>query len=71
LVHLAQECVHNGYARLQWSVLDWNTPSIDFYHSLGAEAQDEWTVFRLSSSALARVASMAQSANLTESFPRS
>jgi GNAT superfamily N-acetyltransferase len=56
LVHLAQECVREGYARLQWSVLDWNTPSIDFYNSLGAQAQDEWTVFRLSSPALQEVA---------------
>lgn len=58
LVHLAQECVRRGYARLQWSVLDWNTPSIDFYRSLGAEAQDEWTVYRLSSPALHAVAGM-------------
>jgi len=56
LVHLAQVCVNQGYARLQWSVLDWNTPSIDFYLSLGAEAQDEWTVYRLSGPALHRVA---------------
>lgn len=56
LAHLAQECVRRGYARLQWSVLDWNAPSIDFYRSLGAEAQDEWTVYRLSDSALRDVA---------------
>src|SRR5450631_3916995 len=37
LVHLARECVSRGYARLQWSVLDWNTPSINFYESLGAQ----------------------------------
>jgi len=55
LVHLAQECVREGYARLQWSVLDWNTPSIDFYNSLGAQAQDEWTVYRLSGDALERI----------------
>ena len=55
LVHLARECIREGYARLQWSVLDWNTPSIDFYESLGAEAQDEWTVYRLSGPALQRV----------------
>jgi len=36
LVRLAQECVDRGYERFQWSVLDWNTPSIDFYRSLGA-----------------------------------
>ena len=56
LVHLAQECVRQGYARLQWSVLDWNTPSIDFYNSLGARAQDEWTGYRLCAPALQRVA---------------
>lgn len=56
LTHLAQECETRGYARMQWSVLDWNTPSIDFYRSLGAEAQDEWTVYRLSGRALRDVA---------------
>ncbi len=56
LIHLARECVDHGYARLQWSVLDWNSPSIDFYQALGADAQDEWTVYRLSGAALDRVA---------------
>jgi GNAT superfamily N-acetyltransferase len=45
---LAKLCVENGYERFQWWVLDWNTPSIDFYKSIGAVAMDEWTVFRLS-----------------------
>jgi GNAT superfamily N-acetyltransferase len=53
---LAQECVARGYPRVQWAVLDWNTPAIDFYHSLGAEALDEWTVFRLSGDALEQIA---------------
>lgn len=65
LVHLAQECVRRGYARLQWSVLDWNTPSIDFYRSLGAQAQDEWTVYRLSSPALETVARMTPEGGLS------
>lgn len=56
LVRLAQECVDRGYERFQWSVLDWNTPSIDFYRSLGAEALDEWTVYRVTGDALARLA---------------
>jgi GNAT superfamily N-acetyltransferase len=56
LGHLARQCVSQGYARLQWSVLDWNTPSIDFYESLASQAQDEWTVYRLSAPALQRVA---------------
>ena len=56
LIHLARECVRQGYARLQWSVLDWNQPSIDFYQSLGAIGLDEWTVFRLSGPALVAAA---------------
>jgi GNAT superfamily N-acetyltransferase len=56
LVHLAKECVANGYHRLKWSVLDWNQPSIDFYRSLGAEALDEWTEFRLTDVALSKLA---------------
>ena len=45
---LAKICVENGYERFQWWVLDWNKPSIKFYKSIGAEAMDEWTVYRLS-----------------------
>ena len=56
LIHLAQECVAKGYHRLKWSVLDWNQPSIDFYLSLGAEAMDEWTEFRLTGEALSNLA---------------
>lgn len=56
LKHLAQRCLDEDLPRLQWWVLDWNTPSIDFYKSLGAEAQDEWTVFRVSGEALERLA---------------
>jgi GNAT superfamily N-acetyltransferase len=47
LVHLARECVANGWSRLQWSVLDWNSPSIEFYKSLGAKLMDEWTICRV------------------------
>jgi GNAT superfamily N-acetyltransferase len=56
LVHLAQECIAQGYHRLKWSVLDWNQPSIDFYRSLGAESLDDWTEFRLTDVALSRLA---------------
>ena len=56
LKHLAQRCLDEDLPRLQWWVLDWNKPSIDFYESLGAEAQDEWTVFRVSGEALERLA---------------
>jgi GNAT superfamily N-acetyltransferase len=56
LAHLARECVAKGYHRLKWSVLDWNQPSIDFYRSLGAEALNEWTEFRLTEEALSKLA---------------
>ena len=49
---LAEICVQRGYSRLEWSVLDWNTPSIDFYRAAGAVPMDEWTVFRLTDEAL-------------------
>jgi GNAT superfamily N-acetyltransferase len=56
LSHLAKECLANGWSRLQWSVLDWNTPSIEFYQSLGAQLMDEWTVCRLGGPALIALA---------------
>jgi GNAT superfamily N-acetyltransferase len=56
LSHLAKECVANGWSRLQWSVLDWNTPSIEFYRSLGAVMLDEWTVCKVAGPALAALA---------------
>ena len=49
---LAKLCVERGYERFQWWVLDWNEPSINFYKAIGAEAMDEWTVYRLSGNAL-------------------
>ena len=49
---LAKLCVERNYERFQWWVLDWNEPSINFYKSIGAEAMDEWTVYRLSGNAL-------------------
>ena len=52
LEHLAKICVEKGYGRFQWSVLDWNTPAIEFYRSLGAEAMDEWVVYVVSGNAL-------------------
>jgi GNAT superfamily N-acetyltransferase len=57
LTALAQECVTNNYERLEWSVLDWNTPAIDFYKSLGATAQTEWTTYRLTDEALTKLGS--------------
>jgi GNAT superfamily N-acetyltransferase len=52
LKHLAQICDKEGYGRLQWWVLDWNSPAIEFYKSFGAEAMEEWTVYRTSGQAL-------------------
>ncbi len=52
LLHLAKMAVEQGCGRFEWSVLDWNTPAIEFYESLGAKPQDEWTVYRLTESAL-------------------
>ena len=52
LVGLAQRAVKEGCARVEWSVLDWNEPSINFYKSLGAVPLDEWTIFRLTGDAL-------------------
>ncbi|MEV4438922.1 GNAT family N-acetyltransferase [Streptomyces sp. NPDC049577] len=61
LAELARICVERGYRRFEWSVLDWNAPSIAFYRSLGAEPMDEWTVQRMSGEALQRLAALAQS----------
>ena len=56
MIHLARRCVDNSYGHFQWSVLDWNTPSIDFYKSLGAVMMDEWTTCRVSGDALKQLA---------------
>ncbi len=52
LTELARICVERGYESLEWSVLNWNRPSIEFYEALGARPQDEWTVYRLTDGAL-------------------
>ena len=59
LAHLAQLCVERDCARLEWSVLDWNTPAIGFYQSLGAKLMDEWTVMRVDGDALTALAETA------------
>jgi GNAT superfamily N-acetyltransferase len=59
LAELARICVQRRYARLEWAVLDWNTPAIGFYTSAGAAAMDEWTVFRLAGPPLAALAGRA------------
>ena len=52
LIKLAQIAVTRGCGRLEWACLDWNTPSIDFYKTLGAVPMDEWTVYRVSGQTL-------------------
>ena len=56
LQHLARICNERGYGRFQWWVLDWNSPAIEFYHSIGAVPMSEWTVFRVSGDPLQKLA---------------
>jgi GNAT superfamily N-acetyltransferase len=56
LGRIAQLAVERGCGRVEWSVLDWNAPSIRFYESLGAVAMNEWTTFRLTGESLAQLA---------------
>ena len=56
LRRIAQIAVERGCGRLEWAVLDWNEPAINFYKKLGARAMDEWTVFRVTGEALERLA---------------
>lgn len=56
LGRLAALAVERDCARLEWSVLDWNTPAIDFYKALGATPMDEWTVYRVDGDALTGLA---------------
>jgi GNAT superfamily N-acetyltransferase len=56
LVALAGECVDNGYTRLSWAVLNWNSDAIALYEEVGAQPQDEWTTYRVSGPRLAALA---------------
>ena len=60
LAGLARRCVTENLARLEWSVLDWNEPSITFYKAMGAEMMDGWTGCRVSDAALWRLADHAR-----------
>jgi len=53
---LARECVDNGYTRLSWAVLNWNTDAIALYESVGGRPQSEWTTYRVSGAELAELA---------------
>ena len=57
LKYLAKLAVERGCGRFEWAVLDWNEPAIGFYKALGAKPMDEWTVYRMTGDALARLAS--------------
>jgi GNAT superfamily N-acetyltransferase len=59
MIHLAKLAVQRDCGRFEWSVLDWNKPSIDFYRSLGAVGMDEWTVQRVTGEALVKLAAQA------------
>jgi len=58
LAHVANLAVQRKCGRFEWAVLDWNTPSIEFYKNLGAVPLDDWSLFRLTGDALHRVASL-------------
>lgn len=59
LAHLAQFALESGCGRFEWSVLNWNAPAIAFYESLGAKAQKEWTIYRMTGDALTQLADQA------------
>jgi GNAT superfamily N-acetyltransferase len=56
LAALAKRCVDEGLGRLEWTVLDWNAPSIAFYDSLGAASMDEWIIRRLTGEGIRKLA---------------
>lgn len=55
---VASEAVRRGCERMEWTCLDWNQPSIDFYHYMGATVMEEWTTYRLSGSAIQRASEL-------------
>jgi GNAT superfamily N-acetyltransferase len=57
LTELAAECVRRGYARLEWAVLEWLAPTIEFYKSIGARPMPEWQLFRLTDEPLRQLGS--------------
>jgi GNAT superfamily N-acetyltransferase len=58
LARLAAVCVERGWARLEWAVLDWNTPALDFYATLASAPQDGWTTHRVDAAALTDLAAL-------------
>jgi GNAT superfamily N-acetyltransferase len=59
LIHLAKIARERGCGRMEWAVLGWNEPAIEFYRKLGAKPMDEWTVFRLTRDGIAKLADAA------------
>ena len=55
LLYLAKLANTRGYGRMEWTVLDWNKPAIEFYESIGAVRKPEWQICRLTGAALARL----------------
>jgi len=68
LVELAKIARDRGCGRMEWAVLDWNEPAINFYCALGAKPMDEWTVFRLTRDGIAKLANAAGTAAATETL---
>src|ERR1043166_918315 len=66
LIHLAKIARERGCGRMEWAVLDWNEPAIQFYRKLGAKPMNEWTVFRLTRDGIAKLAGAADTAATTE-----
>jgi GNAT superfamily N-acetyltransferase len=58
LLHVARLAQQRGCGRLEWAVLDWNQPAIDFYKKLGAIPMSDWTVFRVTGESLAKLAAL-------------
>jgi GNAT superfamily N-acetyltransferase len=69
LLELARIAVVRGCARMQWEVLDWNTPAIDFYRSLGAELKPEWLNVRVGAAALRQLAESESAVAANEPAP--
>ncbi len=69
LQRLAEICVERGYPRLEWWVLRWNTPSIEFYDSLGATPMDEWIDYRVDGATLVRLGDLRSPAPVTLAHP--
>jgi GNAT superfamily N-acetyltransferase len=60
LIYLAKIARERGCGRMEWAVLDWNKPALEFYRKLGAKPLDEWTVFRLTRDGIAKLADAAE-----------